>query len=115
MRRTRAEVGVAVGAPAGRYLAIGDAALRGTFPDADPVIWPEHFDVAVTVDAANYGVSPGDGFQSEPYAYVGPHDRQHGEFWNAPFGAARTIREPSGVGGVADFFGRGRRLLGGNG
>ena len=137
-----AEVGVAVGAPAGLYqdgagvgseevidvdpaaaewlarcFAIGDAALRGTFPEADPVIWPEHFDVAVTVDAANYGVSPGDGFQPEPYAYVGPHDlRQgHGEFWNAPFGAARTIRELGGVGAVADFFGRGRHLLGGTG
>lgn len=135
-----AELGVEAGAPAGLYqdgagvdseeaidadpaaaewlahcFAIGDAALRGTFPDADPVIWPEHFDVAVTVDAANYGVSPGDAFQPEPYAYVGPHDQQHGEFWNAPFGAVRTIRDLGGVGAVADFFGHGRQLLGENG
>jgi hypothetical protein len=135
-----AELGVAVGAPVGLYqdgsgvggeevieadpaaaewlarcFAIGDAALRVTFPDADPVIWPEHFDVAVTVDSANYGVSPGDGFQSEPYAYVGPHDKQHGEFWNAPFGAARTIRDLGGAGAVADFFDHGRQLLHGNG
>ncbi|MEZ0092279.1 hypothetical protein [Streptacidiphilus sp. EB129] len=134
-----AEVGVAVGAPAGLYqegagvgseevidvdpaaaewlarcFAIGDAALRGTFPGSDPVIWPEHFDIGVTVDAANYGVSPGDDFQPEPYAYVGPHAVQQGEFWNAPFGAARTIRDLGAVRGVADFFSHGRQLLAGS-
>ncbi|MFC1401231.1 MULTISPECIES: hypothetical protein [Streptacidiphilus] len=133
------QIGVAAGAPDGLYpdgsgvgseepfdvdpaaaewlarcFAVGDAALRGTFPGSDPVIWPEHFDISVTVDAANYGVSPGDGFQSEPYAYVGPHEQRQGAFWNAPFGAARTLRELGGVGAVADFFGQGRRLLGGD-
>jgi len=57
-------------------------------------IWPEHFDLAVTVDGdggakTNVGFSPGDGFSSEPYVYVGPHVTEgldHG-YWNAPFGA----------------------------
>ncbi|MDH6130792.1 hypothetical protein P3T37_000159 [Kitasatospora sp. MAA4] len=130
-----AAIGVTAGAPAGLYhdgsgvgpedvieadpqaaqliaqaFAVGDAALRRMFHDADPVIWPEHFDLGVTVDAINYGVSPGDGFQAEPYAYVGPHTPQQGEFWNAPFGAAATIRELGGVDGVLAFFERGRRL-----
>ncbi|MFF1902700.1 hypothetical protein [Kitasatospora sp. NPDC058218] len=86
-----AAIGVTVGAPAGLYqggsgvgtedvieadpqpahwiahgFAAGDAALRRMFPGADPVIWPEHFDVDVTVAAVDYGVSPGDGFQAEP-------------------------------------------------
>ena len=34
-------------------------------------LWPEHFDVAISVREATFGVSPGDGFIEEPYAYVG--------------------------------------------
>jgi hypothetical protein len=130
-----AALGHAVGAPAGLYqdgpgieaddavevdpsaarwlahcFALGDAALRGLFPGADPVIWPEHFDIGVTVDKVNYGVSPGDVFRPEPYAYVGPHTPRPGEFWNAPFGAARTIRELGGVIGIMAFMETGRRL-----
>ena len=37
-----------------------------------PVLWPEHFDLAIDVDEVNYGVSPGDGYHGAPYAYVGP-------------------------------------------
>ncbi|MFD0277589.1 hypothetical protein ACFVHB_27280 [Kitasatospora sp. NPDC127111] len=130
-----AALGITVGAPAGLYrdgsgaagdhpveadpsaagwlahcFALGDAALRGLFPDVDPVIWPEHFDIGVTADGVNYGVSPGDAFRQEPYAYVGPHTPRQGEFWNAPFGAARTIRELGGVSGITAFLERGRRL-----
>lgn len=57
-------------------------------------IWPEHFDLAVTVEAGgggsvNVGFSPGDSFSDEPYVYVGPHDTAglSGPYWNAPFGA----------------------------
>ncbi|MGW4898363.1 hypothetical protein ACWEQL_39910 [Kitasatospora sp. NPDC004240] len=128
-------LGLACGAPAGLYedgpgieadatlevdpaaarllahcFALGDAALRGLFPDADPVLWPEHFDLGVTVDEVNYGVSPGDSYQPEPYAYVGPHTPREGDFWNAPFGAARTIRELGEVGGLLSFLDQGRRL-----
>ena len=58
------------------------------------MLWPEHFDVAVTEDEVNYGVSPGDDFHPLPYAYVGPWTSRIGVFWNAPFGAFATL-DPS--------------------
>jgi hypothetical protein len=74
-------------------LARGAAALRAFQPAEEPVLWPEHFDVGITVDEVNFGVSPGDGYLPEPYAYVGPWRDFSGPFWNAPFGAARPLRE----------------------
>ena len=57
-------------------------------------LWPEHFDLAVTVAfasgaQANVGFSPGDPFEAGPYVYVGPFDTDdlRDAFWNAPFGA----------------------------
>ncbi|WP_329045997.1 hypothetical protein OG738_30500 [Amycolatopsis sp. NBC_01488] len=90
--------------------ADGDRALREFVPDATPVLWPEHFDVAIVHGEVNYGVSPGDGYLGEPYAYVGPFEPREGEFWNAPFGAARPLRELGGA--VTAFFRTGRDLLG---
>jgi hypothetical protein len=83
------------------YGAVADAldrVLVVVTPDRSaslPRLWPEHFDVAIEVDArpgrrVNLGGSPGDGFCPEPYVYVGPwtSDRPgDGAFWNAPFGA----------------------------
>jgi hypothetical protein len=95
--------------------AAGDAALRELDPAQTPVLWPEHFDVGVVLDAVNYGVSAGDGFMAQPYAYVGPHDfdasadRYQGDFWNAPFGAARPVRDLPG-GALGRFFDEGRLL-----
>jgi hypothetical protein len=107
---------------------VGDAALRGFAPDQDPVVWPEHLDVAITLDEVNYGVSPGDESVDEPYAYVGPHQPRQGEFWNASFGAARPLTSLAGagvragvgvgveadrdesIGAVRAFFEEGRRL-----
>lgn len=64
----------------------------GTIGEAQ--LWPEHFDLAVTVEMVNgakvnAGFSPGDAFSAEPYAYVGPYDTAglDGDYWNAPFGA----------------------------
>jgi len=88
--------------------ALGDRALRVFAPDAVPVLWPEHFDLGITVDEVNYGISPGDGYLGEPYAYVGPWQRREGEFWNAPFGAARPLRELSDVDALVTFFTSGR-------
>ena len=51
---------------------LGDTALRAFAPDQTPVLWPEHFDVGISVGEVNYGISPGDGYLDEPYAYVGP-------------------------------------------
>lgn len=64
-------------------------------------LWPEHFDMAFDLGdeaagtRANVGGSPGDGFSSEPYLYVGPWNREglEGGLWNAPFGATVGLDE----------------------
>ena len=78
-----------------------DRVLASVQDDADPAViqlWPEHFDVGTNVGApsgarVNLGASPGDGYDDEPYLYVGPWgaDRPGDpDFWNAPFGSALT-------------------------
>ena len=71
----------------------GAEALSTFRPASVPVLWPEHFDLGITVDGINYGISPGDDLIAVPYAYVGPHGEFSGPFWNAPFGAARPLSE----------------------
>ncbi len=85
--------------------ATGDAAMRAFVPAAGPVLWPEHFDIGVDIDEVNYGVSPGDDFLPEPYAYVGPWKLEpSSDLWNAPFGAVRPMTELDGAEGVLAFF-----------
>jgi hypothetical protein len=111
----------AAAAHAARCLGLGDAALRRLAAEAGapagtvPVLWPEHFDVALTLDEVDYGVSLGDAHVGEPYAYVGPWRARQGAFWNQPFGAARTLRELADLDGVLAFLaeGRGRAAAGG--
>ena len=94
------------------WLAAGDAALRSFAPSTQPVLWPEHFDLAISVGEVNYGVSPGDSFHATPYAYVGPWTvptETDGSFWNAPFGAIRRAEELSDAAAIAAFFAEGRR------
>jgi succinate dehydrogenase / fumarate reductase iron-sulfur subunit len=98
-----------------RALKIGDAACRAmaaahapTAPP-EPVLWPEHFDVGITLDVVNYGVSPGDDSIPQPYAYVGPHTARKGKFWNQPFGAARPMTDFADADAVLAFFEEGRR------
>ena len=79
-------------------------------------LWPEHFDAATNVvlrngDRMNVGVSPGDSFEAEPYAYVGPWSSERlgdPEFWNAPFGAflrsSEILGEPDPVSSCTQFF-----------
>jgi hypothetical protein len=79
-----------------------DTVIGSLAPEAEPAtiqLWPEHLDAATNVgvgggggggERVNLGFSPGDAFESEPYAYVGPWSAQrHGDpdYWNAPFGA----------------------------
>jgi hypothetical protein len=89
--------------------AAGDAALRAFAPDLEPVLWPEHFDLGITVAEVNYGVSPGDAHVPEPYAYVGPWTPRAGDFWNTEFGAARPMAELAGVSALVAFFAEGSR------
>jgi hypothetical protein len=90
-------------------LDLGNSALRSFAPDLEPVLWPEHFDIAITRGAVNYGVSPGDGYHEDPYAYVGPHEARCGAFWNAPFGSSRPVTELADAEGLARFFREGAR------
>jgi hypothetical protein len=90
--------------------ATGDTALRAFAPEATPVLWPEHFDLGITLDEVNYGLSPGDAHHPEPYAYVGPWrmDGLLGDFWNVAFGAARPLADLGGPERVRGFFDEGR-------
>jgi hypothetical protein len=94
------------------WYATGDRAMRRLAPDTVPVLWPEHFDLGITLDQVNYGVSPGDGYSAEPYAYVGPWTPLSGEFWNAPFGAARPIGDLPDEDALLAFFAQARDLAG---
>ena len=63
------------------WYAFGDQILRAL--GGEPILWPEHFDLAIELDEVNYGFSPGDEAHAEPYAYVGPFGPVVGELWNA--------------------------------
>jgi hypothetical protein len=93
----------------------GGHAIKSVFPDAHPVLWPEHFDVAATEDEVNYGVSAGDDYHPTPYAYVAPWRQRTGPFWKAPFGAVYPLNPAHDVDAllsrIADFFQRGQREL----
>jgi hypothetical protein len=99
------------------WYQLGEQALRGfaaEIPDDQPtpaVLWPEHFDLGITAGAINYGASPGDGHIADPYLYVGPHDGPppgDPAFWNAPFGAVRTIDQIDAAADADAFFRDGR-------
>ena len=90
------------------WFVLGDAALRVFSPDVEPVLWPEHFDLGLSLDEVNYGISPGDGGHPGPYAYVGPWEARTGEFWNVPFGALRSADEVTDVFAITEFFIAGR-------
>jgi hypothetical protein len=104
---------------AGWYELGADALSRfaAEFPGDGPspvVLWPEHFDVGITAGAINYGASPGDGHIPGPYVYVGPHaGPPPGDpgFWNAAFGATRTIHQIGTVAAAVAFFRDGRAKL----
>lgn len=98
-----------------RCLYAGGYALKQVLPQEHPVLWPEHFDVAVTEREVNYGVSAGDDFHALPYAYVGPWVQRTGEFWNAPFGAVLPLDVGHDVDRIAvdvvSFLNEGRARL----
>lgn len=97
-----------------RAFADGDAALRSLEPGQVPILWPEHFDIGITVAEVNYGVSPGDSVIGEPYAYVGPWQVPAGAFWNETFGAARPLSRLTSPAAILEFFLEGRRITAGD-
>lgn len=90
------------------WFVVGDAALRAFTPNVDPVLWPEHFDLGLSSDEVNYGISPGDAGHPDPYAYIGPWEPRTGEFWNVSFGALRPADELPDVDAIVAFFAAGR-------
>jgi hypothetical protein len=107
----RLSVEAADAARIARAYAIGDQALRAL--GGSPILWPEHFDIGITLEAerVNLGVSPGDALLGVPYMYVGPWEPPAADgFWNQPFGAARELTDD--VDDVVAFFDEGRARLG---
>ncbi len=100
------------------WFALGDAALRrfldaevpADAPRPEPTLWPEHFDLGVTLDEVNYGASPGDDSSDRPYLYVGPWEPHEGPFWNQPFGASRDDGVIGDVDTAVAFLREGRHL-----
>jgi len=100
------------------FAAVDDALGRlaaVAAPDDPPVaqLWPEHFDLATTIDEVNYGGSPGDDEHPLPYLYVGPWSppTPGGGFWNEPFGASRTAPDALTAAEALAYFEDGRARL----
>jgi hypothetical protein len=96
-QRESLEVDAAAAGALDDWYAFGAAVLTRLAAEAGPddaasppILWPEHFDIAIELGSesdgrrATYGFSPGDEQHPEPYAYVGPWvARPPGELWNA--------------------------------
>jgi hypothetical protein len=93
------------------WYLIADAALRVLAPRQTPILWPEHFDVAILLEDSSYGASPGDGFHATPYAYVSSANHGDSDFWNAPFGAIRSHRQIHGIDDLVTFWSAAQDLL----
>jgi hypothetical protein len=106
-------VDAAAAAELAEWFARGDAGMRAftsSVPsDAEPVLWPEHFDLGISLDEVNYGISPGDAGHAAPYAYVGPWTKRDGPFWNAAFGSLCPATQLPEAAAVAAYFAAGRQ------
>ncbi len=94
------------------WFGLGAQALAGFAPEHAAVLWPEHFDLAVSVGTVNYGISAGDATHSDPYAYVGPWTVPEHEFFTVSFGALRSWEEVRDPAAIMAFFDAGRRAAG---
>jgi hypothetical protein len=98
------------------WFALGNEALQqlrtlvGESHAGEIQLWPEHFDLASTIDEVNYGASPGDHEHPFPYLYVGPFEARQGPFWNEPFGASLSRENVNDVAAAVGFFLEGRDL-----
>jgi hypothetical protein len=98
-----------VGAALDRFTS----AHRGESPSISQ-LWPEHFDLAITLGEANYGGSPPDDEIPLPYLYVGPWKPRVGDFWTEPFGASLLADRDIDVEDAVAFFEEGRRHVSGD-
>jgi hypothetical protein len=89
-----------------------DAALRVLAPKETPVLWPEHFDVAILLAGTSFGVSPGDAGNPAPYAYVSNTTLPRDDYWNAGFGAATTLDETLPIADLVAFWTEGLSRVG---
>ncbi|MBC7560769.1 MAG: hypothetical protein H7270_15790 [Dermatophilaceae bacterium] len=94
-----------------QWCLLGDAALRVMAPRQNPILWPEHFDVAILLDDTSYGVSPGDALHAAPYAYVSSSDHDDSDFLNAPFGAIRSYEQMRSINDLVIFWSAAQGLL----
>jgi hypothetical protein len=75
------------------WFVLSDKALRTLDPGQTPVLWPEHFDVAVLLDGHSFGSSPGDEAHPRPYAYVSAPQGDGSSYFNVEFGALRDATD----------------------
>jgi hypothetical protein len=94
-----------------RWYVLADAALRVLAPRQTPILWPEHFDVAILLESTTFGASPGDSFHAMPYAYVSDGDHGDSDFWNAPFGAFRSQEQMRSINDLVGFWRAAQALL----
>jgi hypothetical protein len=88
-----------------------DAALRVFAPKETPVLWPEHFDVAILLADTSFGVSPGDETNPAPYAYVSNTTLPRDDYWNAGFGALVALDDTPPITDLVAFWTEGRHRL----
>ena len=88
-----------------------DAALRVLAPKETPVLWPEHFDIAILLAGTSFGVSPGDEANPAPYAYVSNTTLARDDYWNAGFGALLVLDDTPPITDLVAFWTEGRHRL----
>jgi hypothetical protein len=99
------------------WFPLEEAALRCFAEEVgqpmEPVLWPEHLDLGLVLDAVNYGCSPGDAAMPEPYHYVGPHEGPPSghAFWNTSFGATAAASRIRDEADTAVLFVQGRMRI----
>lgn len=92
-------------------LVLGEAALRVLAPRETPVLWPEHFDVAVLLADSSFGVSPGDDANPLPYAYVSNRTQPRDDYWNTGFGATSPVQPATSIADLVAFWSEGLARL----
>ena len=94
------------------WYALGDLTLLRWAAQIEPdgpseaLLYPEHFDLGSSAAQVNYGFSPGDTAIELPYLYVGPWAGAPvaDDFWNAGFGAYRTVEQVEDIEAALGFL-----------